>query len=92
MSIINMNPMPVQNQPLMLRIWPDNTWTIVEDIREGEYAHMSDDFTDIDFFDVPKFTTLPQELQDEIELEVMGENPSEIEMSDSDMRHLNPEN
>ena len=63
---------------MIIRIWPDNTWAIVEDIQEGEFNHKSDDYQDVDIYDFEAWNKLDPALSKEITEEVMGPDPYEI--------------
>ena len=51
---------------LLIRIWPDNTWAPVDDIRDGEFAWKSDDYSDVDINDPEALTKLDKALVEEI--------------------------
>lgn len=71
-GVIPMEIIQVKPEPFMVRIWPDNTWAIVEDIREGEYDWKSDDYQDIDMCNFEQFNKLDQALQNELAQSIMG--------------------
>lgn len=75
MSNINMNPMPCSGTgSLIVRIWPDGTFATLEDIREGDYSHMSDDYEDLDLYDFDKIQSYHnQSLMNQIIEEIMGQ-------------------
>lgn len=58
--------LPYTPAPFMVRIWADNSHAAVEDIREGEYNHMSDDYQDINVWDPSQLNTLEHSLQQDI--------------------------
>lgn len=69
------------DQSLVVRIWPDATVAVVSEIQEGEFAHMSDDYKDLDLYDFKACQEFgkadPQLLQAAIN-EIMGEDPFSV--------------
>jgi hypothetical protein len=63
----------MSNPSLMVRIWPDDTWVLVEDFREGEWAWKSDDYHDVDIYDHEAFSKLDFALRIAISDAIMGE-------------------
>ena len=61
-----------QIEPLMVRVWPDNIWTLVEDFYASDWSHMSDDYQDIDFNDPIAFAKLPNALRAELLEAIFG--------------------
>lgn len=50
-------------QPLMVRVWPDDTFDLIEDIRDGDYDWKSDDYQDVDINNSNSFNALEPSLQ-----------------------------
>ena len=63
---LNLTRPITQPDPMMVRIWPDNTWVLFEDYRDSDWSHMSDDYQDVDLNDFAAFQKLPQHLQSEL--------------------------
>ncbi len=49
----------VQPDTCIIRLWPDGTWAVVDDINYGDYDHMSDDYRDVDLFTSSDWYNLP---------------------------------
>jgi len=65
---------PVENQYLV-RIWPDNSWAVVDDIKSGEYDWKSDDYRDVDMYNVDDLNGLDAGLLQELLVELLGAAP-----------------
>lgn len=65
------------NPSLIVRVWPDESWAVVEDIGEGEYGWRSDDVLHVDLYDPECERKLNPGLYAEIVEGVMGPDPHE---------------
>lgn len=69
---INFRIPSCQQEPLMVRIWPDDEWVLVEDFNEADYANKSDDYQDVDINDIPAFLKLSANLRQDLLTEIFG--------------------
>jgi hypothetical protein len=46
---------------LFVRVWPDGTAVTLDDLQDGDYSHMSDDYRDVDVSDPVKMSYLSEQ-------------------------------